>query len=371
MPISIDVFEDLQENKPKLIDIWQSFYMKHFYGHLALADIFEWWDKWGYIDNSRLGFNKKSLIIIIYKSGTPAGILPLMKVSRYIKNRFHFTSLEFITQSFTGKYLDIIQYELSWHDIKHAFNLIRKQVNFDIMQLSYLKEDSVLLKAGIGKFFLHAGKIIIPLTKPYEAIRKEVYSRNLRHIINKFKRRINESNNTITSEIIENKDEIRKLKENIKNVSISKLKESGKHSIYEKKDFGEKYLETILNHEKPFCSVYHVNNKLVSYNIGYIKNKIVYALDAAYDRTYTDSQKIGFGILSYDNLIKYFANQYDFLDMGFGLDDYKFRFSKHLILTRKLLIKGNTLKSLLIYRYLLYKNKRLDSQVQEKIKTIK
>ena len=85
--------------------------------------------------------------------------------------------------------------------------------------------------------------------------------------------------------------------------------------------------------------------------MGFIQDNVVYAIDAAYNRDFGDSQKIGLGILAYDQLVKRFAGEYSELSMGSGIDDYKFRFTKKSDLTYVLLLKGNKFLSILWYWY--------------------
>lgn len=350
MELSFEVITDLQKDTDKLKTAWNSFDKDLIPDVFDLNNIIFWWQRYGHVNNERIGSNKKCLILLIYNNGNIKAILPLMTVQRVKLKAIKITSIEFICQSFNASVLDIIHNGISAEEVKQVFLFLKKSIKHDFISLSYLQEDSVLLKENTAKVFLHAGKVVIPLEKDYGTIKREVYSKNLRHILNKFNRRIRESGSTIKCEIVEGKDNIKNIKQSIIDVSLSKLVNDGKHSLYQNTEFGNKYFEEIINHEFPFCSVYFDADRLVSYNIGYIKDNIVYALDAAYNRNYADAQKIGLGILAYDKIVEQYAGKNKLLDMGFGLDDYKFRFSKKVEFTNTLLVKGNTIKSPAVYK---------------------
>ena len=368
MSLRIVVIDDIDQNRSELISAWAKFDAQNIPSGLELDAIVSWMEKYGRIENSRIGYNKQPIIILIYDMDILLGILPLMRVVRYKKGVMKVTTLEFLTQSFSGNYLDIIQRSMTAEQVAVVFKLIKKKLRYDMLDFSYLKENSLLLAAKVGFNVLHAGKVLIPLCMDYKKIRAEIYSKNLRHILNKFKRRIRESKEVIRSEIIEGRENIKGIKEAIIQVSLSKLKDQYMHSLYENPILGDLYFDTILKSKKPFCSVYYSGNQLLSYNLGYIMDDVVYAFDAAYNRNYADSQKIGLGILAYDSLVERYAGIYKELDMGFGLDDYKFRFSKKVFFTRSLILKGNTLKAGALYNKLRKKRLQLEKDTFNRIK---
>lgn len=365
MPERIQIVTNLEKNEKLLKDAWASF--NKIPTSFDLAQIFNWWNRFGKVDNNKLGYNKSIIIVLIFNDNILRGILPLMSVERKKKKIIKIRSLEFLSQSFCGDYLDVIQNDITTGELNEAFCEIRKFLKHDFINLSYLPSDSKMLECDFRHVFLHSGKVIIPIKENYEKIRQNIYSKNLRHILNKFIRRIGESDQNIQSFVFEGKNEISQFKKEIRNVSLSKLSETGKHSIYEDREMGEQYFESIVNEENPFCSVFLADNRLLSYNMGYIKQNVVYALDAAYNRQYAESQKIGFGILAYDNLVSHFAGKYKLLDMGFGLDDYKFRFSMHVEYTRTVLMKGNTIKAIFLFNNLLRNYQKNNQQLLKRI----
>jgi hypothetical protein len=329
-------------------------------GSLSFKSLANWWGNFGLLNSKRLGYNKEIIIIVLFNNNFARAILPLMEVTRFKKQKIKIRNLEFISQTFNGQILDLIHKgDISIEELNFLIKDIYKKLKFDYINLSYLPKDSLLLKIKLNKkdnkSFLHAGKVLIPITDTYDVIRSKTYSKNLRHILNKFNRRISESDSEISSVVIEGSDKIKQYKNEIIKVSLSKLAQEGKHSVYQNENQGNAYFNSIMQMEKPFCALYIENGIVLSYNMGYIENGVVYALDAAYNREYADSQKIGLGILAYDQLVSHFAQQSDFIDMGFGFDDYKFRFSKHIQFTHSLILKGNTFKSIIIEKKL-YKN---------------
>jgi len=350
VPLNFEIISNPQLEKDRLITAWKEFNGHQIPEGFTIENILKWWERYVKINNQRVGYDKECKIILVYNDKKLKAILPLMKVVRIKFKYLKVVTLEFLTQSFTDHVLDIIHNDLKIEEVKETFLFIKKSICFDYLNLSYLNEDSVLIKCS-ADVFLHAGKVIIPLQKDYETIRKDVYSKNLRHILNKFNRRIAEDQNSMVTEVIEGAENIRKIKNDIIEVSLSKLLEDGMHSLYQNSEFADNYFDELLKKQRPFCSVYFYDNKLVAYNLGYIKDDIVYALDAAYNRVYADAQKIGLGILAYDRIVEMYAGRFNDLDMGFGLDDYKFRFSKKVVFTKTLIMKGNTVRSLLFYKH--------------------
>lgn len=365
--VSID---DIDGSVNELATAWGHFPPEAIPEGFMLEQVFSRWRRYGGVESPRSGFKKSPLILLIYDGENLTAILPLMRVERCKMGVLRVSSLEFLTQTFAGGYLDLIHDRMPVERVRCAFKLIHRQFRYDLINLCYLKKDSVLLQAGIGKTCYHSGKVVIPLDMGYERIRSLVYSKNLRHVLNKFHRRIGEAREGIHSEVIEDRKNIIKIQCAIKKVSLSKLNDPGMHSIYQNPMLGETYFDSIVSHEKPFCSVLRAGDELLSYNMGYIMGDVVYAFDAAYNREYAESQKIGLGILTYDNLVRKYAGLYKELDMGFGLDDYKFRFSKRVVFTYSLLMKGNMIKAAILYPRALSKQRQCERILKEKAKTV-
>jgi|GEM_PF-3531950 len=364
MSLRIEIISDIFDNQARLAEIESTFHSIPF--PFQSSNILNWWRLYGQTQNYRFGGKKRPIIVFLYKEKQLRAVFPLLLTQRIRKRFVKLNILEFFSQSFCGDFLDLIHNQLRGQEVNEFLFLLKKELKFDYMHLNYLPENSILLNSIVGQDYIHAGKVVIPIDNTYEEIRKSIYSRNLRHILNKSIRRIEESGQNIKAYVLEGAENIYPFKEKIKTVSLSKLKDKGMHSVYVNEEIGDNYFESMMKTEKPFCSVYILGDELMAYNIGYIQGRTVYAFDAAYNRNYAESQKIGLGILAYDRIVEHFATKYDYVDMGFGLDDYKFRFSKKTIFTRSLIVKGNTLKSILIFT--LFKNKliHVDARVLQK-----
>lgn len=319
---------------------------------LKLNHLRRWWEYLGEYNNHKIGINKKLFFFIGYKKNDePYFILPLMRITQIKKKILKLNKIEFFSQTFGGPVMDIIHCDLSPEDIIYIFNYIKKNIKSYYIELAYIPENSILINSFPDNFYLHSASMYIPLDSDYESIRKNIYSKNLRHVLNKFNRRIAEFPGNIKNKIIQNKEEILAYKDKIMNVSLSKINSKGMHSVYENQKIGEYYFSNLILKSNCFCSIYELNDDLLAYNMGFINKDTVYAIDAAFNRNFSDSQKIGFGILAYDQIVREFAGKFKKLDMGHGIDDYKFRFTKKFIPTYYLLLKGNQFLTLFWYSY--------------------
>lgn len=206
MSIKLELITELNDSYEKLLHEFNNFNITTL--PFKLNKIYEWWHLYGSINNNRIGENKQPIIVLIYKDEKIFGILPLLKTKKKKKYFLQLTTLEFFSQSFCGHFLNIIQEQMSKEDIQIVLSLLKKQIVFDYINLSYLPNDSLLLKCNIGNEFYHAGKILIPIDKSYEEIKINSYSKNLKGIINKFRRRISESESIINQMFTEEKSEI-------------------------------------------------------------------------------------------------------------------------------------------------------------------
>ena len=338
MKLNIKIYEDINS-----IDvIWEKIIQKNKNNiNLNSNDLILWWKTFKNYNTHQLGYNKKIKILVGYKNKHPVFILPLMLVDRYRKKLFKVTSLEFLTQSFNLSFLDLIHVDLNNDDINYIFEFIYSNIKYHYIDLCYLPENSILRKKFKKNVTTHSIYMNIPVKDSYEDIRKNIYSKNLRHVLNKFNRRIKESDINIEGELLLNYNDIIKYKDKIRLVSLSKNKTKNMHSIYNDKVKGNFIFNYILSKENPFCSIYKCENELLAYNLGYIENEVAYAIEAAYNREFSKSQKIGLGILAYDQIVEKLSVVNQYVNMGTGLDNYKLRFTKKGIFSYSLIIKGN------------------------------
>lgn len=367
MSLRIIIYNDLKN----LNSVWYKFEQQGLIPDgFQYKELIEWLTFLGNYNDAQLGYNKKQVIVVAYKDQIPALLLPLMLVSRY-KKKIKIVSLEFLSQSFNWAAMDIISSSLSDLEIKQVFQFIKNKVKYHYINLSYLPQASIIIRTLRENIFYHSAFLVVPISISYEKIRKEYYSKNLRHILNKFEKRINNYPMQISKKVLIGKSEILPYKEKIKKVSISKLQSYGMHSVYEDETKGIYFFNKIINTPNVFCSIYELDNELLAYNLGFIKNDVVFAVDAAYNRNFGDSQKIGLGILAYDNIVQKFALDYSKLNMGPGLDDYKFRFTKKSELTYTFFQKGNKILSKFWFKFYykrIIKNERNIKNILKKIK---
>lgn len=363
MSIEIKIYDNLKE----LSLVWEYFEQK---GNtpvgLEYQSLIEWWDTFGKYDNTKFGFNKKLKIIVGYRNQKSIFVLPLMQVIRYKKKIARIITLEFLSQPLGGPVMDIIHSNLTPIEVKQVFLKIKKSIKYHYINLSYIPKYSILVETFPEEVMWHTAFLKIPINNSYENIRKQSYSKNLRHILNKFIKRITQFDFEITSKVLIGKSEILPYKDKIINVSLSKLLSNNMQSVYQEKIVGDYFFNRLINKPNVICSIYELEEELLAYNLGFIQDNVVYAIDAAYNRDFGDSQKIGLGILAYDQIVKRFAGEYSELSMGSGIDDYKFRFTKKSDLTYILLLKGNKFLSNFWYWY---NNKKLSNN-EKKIKDV-
>jgi len=359
------VLQDPEKNKEELKSIWDQLPDHKIPSGFSLERIIQWWQIYRDMDNNRFGFGKTPCIIVGTENGRVRCVLPLMITKRKKFRYFFLDYLEFYSQSLNAHTLDIIGDNLTKTDILQLFSYISRELKFDIIQLSYLPEKSIIAKTFNDHVRYHAGKVIVPAGDTYENIRIRVYSKNLRHNLNKYIRRINSPDKPVFFEVLDSKEQIEKYKKDIIDISLSKLRYEKMHSIYEDKKLGEKYFRSMMSHPGPYCAIIRDDQGLLSYIMGYVENSVAYALDSSYNKQFGQAQKISMGILACDQLVKHFAGKVKHIDLGPGLIDYKFRFSKHIIITCTLLRVSNTLKGFLFKNRLNKQHVRQHESVME------
>lgn len=351
MSVRTEIIHNIEDFKKLTLETCNELKQNDSPGSLYLNRLFDWWAQYGQIDNNRFGSRKKLVFVLFFKKESLAAILPLIYVERTKKMYFRLRSIEFLSQSFNGDYLDILEISpLDASDIIEIFKFIKKEIKHDIQNLSYLPSDSKLVSTFKGNVFYHSEVPFLDISLPYEEIRKKSYSSNLRSNISKFRRKIAElSDQHIIGRVLIGKDQINEYKEKISYVSNSKLLSARMHSIY-CTDLGEKYFNRILSCGIPYCSIYESNKCLLAYILGNIKDdQTVYYLDGAYNRHYQNEKHIGFGILALDQAIHYFSEKYDIFNLGHGKGGYKMQFTNKTIPFHQIVLKGNSFIGKLYY----------------------
>jgi len=354
---------ELEEFFPQWLELEKSIASYPSFNALLLVN---WWKRYCSFQHPRFGKSQKLAVVTAHRDGALVACLPLEILFR--KRKFlTVRELVFLSAPFNGMQMDIFQKGLNLEEIRKMVLFALRSTKADILDLTYLPEDSAILDAFPSDIFLHSAYLIIGLGRTYEEVRSSVYTKNLRHILNKFQRRIRECWPQIIGEVTEDREEIRKLGTQIRKVSTSKLL-SGMHSIYTDEVIGEEYLNNILNRTSPYCALIRNGEELIAYNMGFVDGKTVYALDAAYDRTFPDAQIIGLGMLAYDEVVKNFASRQLELNMGHGIDNYKFRFTKDYRKTYRLILSGNRILSRLIYRHSAMRIKKNSAAFETQLK---
>ena len=351
MSISIQIHRSIAE-VGKFTDAWRALEEKTALTTRAdHASLMHWWERYGQVKNRKLGQEQQLCVVAIQRGRELAACLPLELIRRK-KRFFLFTELVFLSQPMNGALLDIVHDGLTVAEVVQVFLLLKKQLRYDLLNLSYLPENSILRQAFAKNNHLHSAIPFISVAGDYDEVRKNEYSQNLKQVLNKFKRRIDEAGRGIEGRMLIGRAAIEAIKEQIQRVSLTKLKAKDMHSVYADPLTGERYFSTIMEKPEPYCSIYVKDGgDLLAYNLGFRQNDVVYFLDTAFDREYADARKIGLGILALDQMVRHYAGKCRVIELGFGLDDYKFRFTKRAVITFQLLLPGRGLLAAMLFRW--------------------
>ncbi len=320
-----------------------------------------WWKHFGHIDNNQYGYDKKLLILFLYNDNNELrAIAPFCIVKRKLKKIFHYTVIEFIAQQWGATYLDFISDDLTRDGVDYIFNWLKKNRKYDLIHLRYIPEftNNFDLKSENATVLSGCPEIE---GENYSNIRKKNYSKNLKHKLNRIYNKIGREKTNINT-IIKNGEDIFNYIDNISDVSKSK-KYSGKHSIYldpKKKLFIK---DLIFNFSgKSNCILLLHNNKFCAYNLGYSYNKKYFAIDASYNREIKELENYSIGNITYDKLVEdTFSKGINEFCFGTGIDSYKLRFTKKVCKIYNVLYKGNTLKSVFVFKKKLLNNKHTEN----------
>lgn len=348
MSLEIELIRNFDLEKERLQSAYMKFNSNKIPAKLQLDKILSWWSNYKSIQDQKFGFKKEPIIVLIFKDGGLCGILPLMKVRRVKRKVFSYNCMEFITQSFTGNILNIISNEIEESDITRLFKEIKKKLKFEIIDLCYIPDSSILLGSFKNNYNPHSEMPVVHLNKEYNEIRK-TYSSNLRNNLNKAQRKIKDYNEKhINGRLLFGKEEIMNNKDRLIQVSNTKLLSPGMHSIYNSKQ-GDSYFNLLLEEENPYCSIYEAEGELMAYILGFVDREVVHYADGAYNRSAKNYSNISFGNLALDQAIQYFSKKYKLFNLGHGTDRYKMQFSSDTIKTYRLILQGNTLAGKLMY----------------------
>ncbi|MEK5250019.1 GNAT family N-acetyltransferase [Bacillus sp. FSL R9-9530] len=302
-------------------------------------------------EDNQFGYDKKIMVIFLYKNSKLVAIAPFMKVTRK-KYGVKLSLIEFIGQQWAGTFIDIIGRDIKEQDLEQIFNYLYENEKFDLLQLSYIPQSTKNFNLNSENISVLSGCPYLSINKydNFEEYRDKVYSKKL-------KQNIRTAFNKMGKQQLEYNSVIKKLSEEDFNdiIRISKTKlEDEKGCIYldkDKRDF-VKTISNCLNSEVVFCSI---NEKNVAYRLNFFFNNIKFCFDASYDREF---RGLELGTISVEQSIRDSFNKGIKLHSeGTGTDFYKLKFMKDIEEIYTYTQKGNTLFSFIYYKRHLIRQK--------------
>ena len=309
-------------------------------------------------ENERFGYKKKLNIIILYQNNSILSILPLINIKRRIKKFFTYTSLEFIGSQFGCNNLGPIG-EINNKNLDIILNWLNKNIQYDIINLGNQNKNNLSLYSLYSSYFYSIYPIInLKNFIDYNDYSKTKYNSNMRKNL---KRRLKMLHNDDGELLIKKFQEISNKEFNeILKVSASKETE-GKHDHFKDKDILV-YIKNILSTTNHKIILAKLNNEIIGYQIIYLYKKYKIYSGLSYNRLY---KKYGIGNLLEDYDIQNTKfNEYDYINMGPGLEKYKTYFSTDYQKIYCVLIRGNTFFSKLFFYFTIKKFKKLERSIE-------
>lgn len=317
------------------------------------------------VENNVLGFARKPYIIAAYKEDKLVAIVPLVKLRRTYFKIVKIEFLEFLGQQWSNLGNDILQFEkLDKSFSSDLVSWIRNNLKFHFLFLKYLPKNSAF--ADKYRLFHYAGAPFVHVEKHenYECFAKEVYTRKFREDLRRTLRKIKKDG-----------FEFEICHEEINEASLNEIKRIAKSKMTDGKSFLYGDAEKTQFHLKMYeCFPSHVvfvrfNKQAVAYATSIDWNGERIGIDAAFDREY---RKYGAGIHCIDTTIQTsFKDGKQKLSFGLGLDTYKFQFTDQIDQFYMCFDFKYRLKSLLALPYFLYRLKKEDKSVLEKLEKAK
>lgn len=370
MTVSIQRIENTQELLSAESE-WKTF--EKLSGSAVLTNCYEWiktyWICFGNINNEAFGSNKRLFILIIRDNGSITAIAPLVIVDRYrrvLKTRIRIKAVEFLGQQWAGLYSDIVSLKEE-SCLGCIIDYLMKNERFDIIRLSYIPGFSHNFRNYEGSMRKFSICSEISINKPYPEIVEESYSKNLRKNMKKYFNKLEKS--SIRYVIKNGYKEIRTIFDEIKKVSGSKLL-SDKHDNYMDDNKNRFFTELVKNMQNPYCIAFYEDDTCIAYNIGFLFNRNVYAVDGSYNRNYSNPMNISFGSLVIDRTISNFAQSFSTLYLGPGTDPYKFHFSRKFQYLSSFIHPGNSCMSAFYNRYFTKKIQKTEEDLENTLKEV-
>tara|TARA_R100001369_G_scaffold31211_4_gene55365 strand:+ start:48284 stop:49372 length:1089 start_codon:yes stop_codon:yes gene_type:complete len=332
--------------------------------HSNITSSFDWLNTWWKIfkdvNNNKIGYDKKLIVICLYDNDLLISVAPFLKVYRK-KFGIKISFIEFLGQQWAGNYIDIISHKKHAANNEAVFCWLYKNIKFDIILLKYIPEFSAHFNNDDLYLYSACPEIKISAYNSHEEFIKNEYSKglkqNLRTAYNRAKKTGIEIQTSV--EVIDQKN----FKEII-NISAFKLAD-GKWSLYEDRN-KSLFMEQITNRMASNVVLVRLNNKNVAYRTNIFFNQNKFCIDASYDRNF---RKFELGSISVDANIKdSYSKQILTHCLGPGLDVYKKKFTKKTIKIFIYLRKGNTLMSLLLFNPIKVITLRKEKEAKQLIK---
>jgi len=301
-----------------------------------------WWNIFQNINNNKIGYDKKLIIICLYENDKLISIAPFLKVYRK-KFGLRISFIEFLGQQWAGTYLDIIT-DNNYSDSKDIiFSWLYKNIKFDIILLKYIPEYSKNFNDYFFILYSACPEIQISEYSNLDEYIKNKYSKNLKQNLRTAHNKAKKSGNKIQTSV-ESLDQ----KNFDETIQISEFKLlDGKNFLYDDKA-KRKFMEEITKKMPSNVIFVKLNGKNVAYRTNVFFNNNKFCLDASYDRNF---RKFELGSISVDaNLKDSFSNKIKIHCFGPGIDSYKRKFTKKNINIYIYLKKGNTLMSNLLFK---------------------
>jgi hypothetical protein len=290
------------------------------------------------------------VIVCAYDDEKLVLVCPFMKLKRK-KFGISVSFLEFIGQQWGGVYCDLIGHTNKENILDDIQGFLRKKINFDILYLRYISEESVYFKNQDLFQFTNCPEVTIEKYESFQDYSKSNYSKGHKQNLRTGRNRAIK-NNDILEEVIEPINEV-----NFKTISLiskSKLADS-KSWLYGDKNKLNLYSRFYNQFESNVIFI-KVNGKEVAYRTNLIFNNFKLCLDASYDR---NAPKYELGILSVNkNIEDSFDKGITMHSLGPGLDPYKLKFTKSHKKLFGIIFAGNSMKSFIIstiFKYIIKK----------------
>lgn len=346
---------------------WQEFEEKVNNQNITSSYVWQrtWWKHFKGYEERNFGYNKKLCILFLYNEDkTLRAIAPFCEVTRNARG-LEYRAIEFLAQQWGATYLDVITDKLSKEEYAFILDWLKKNREYDLIELRYIPEFSSNLDLYKGNIAILSACPVVK-TDDYgdwdRYVRME-YSKSLRQNLRTAKNRMEREGAHYQEAILEGISGADFMR--VEQISRSKLID-GKHCVYNDSR-KEMFLKEIFCTSEFSKNVVEVvlNGRLVSYRMNILYNQSKFCLDASYDRGY---RHYDLGALSVDlNIRDSFAKSLLTHCMGTGVDPYKLKFSKQIVNIYSFLKKGNTVKGIPLYLLKRQLNRRIVNAFEKEL----